>query len=155
MEIVTRLNPGTPLLSTVTNFVTIDSDETLPATSSVEVVVGESPLEVRNFSILPEIIRDTGQSYEIQATAILPAGIGRDDIKEVLPTLYPGRIAAKRQIIYGSSTTAKVIALFDKADLLNAVSASGEVTLTVVGKLTMGRSWYGRATVYITGFTGR
>jgi fimbrial isopeptide formation D2 family protein/uncharacterized repeat protein (TIGR01451 family) len=155
LEIVTRLNPGTPLLTTVTNFVTIDSDETLPATTSVEVVVGESPLEVRHFSILPEIIRDTDQSYEIQATAIFPAGIGRDDIKEVLPTLYPGRLAAKRQIIYGSSTTVKVIALFDKADLLNAVSDSGEVTLTVVGKLTMGRSWYGRATVYITGFTGR
>ena len=42
--------------------------------------------------ILPEIIRDNSQSYDVQATAIFPPGIGKDDIKEVLPTLYPGRI---------------------------------------------------------------
>jgi len=155
VEIAARVNPGTALSTTITNLVTIDSFETMPMTSSIEVIVGESPLEAQIFSILPAIIRDMGPSYEIQATAILPPGIGKDDIKEVLPTLYPGRISAKRQMILGSATTAKVIALFDKNDLLEAVSDRGEVTLTVVGKLIMGRSWYGKATVYITGYTGQ
>ena len=153
-QIVTRVKPGTVPSTILTNLVTIDSDETMPTTSSIDVVVGESPLEVPNFRILPEIIRDTIQSYDIQATAIFPPGIGKDDIKEVLPTLYPGRISAKQQIIFGTSTTAKVIALFDKADLVNAVSETGQVTLSVVGKLKTGRSWYGQATVYISGYTG-
>jgi len=155
LGIVTRVNQGTALSTTITNLFTIDSDETLPTTTSVDVLVGESPLEAPTFSILPAIIRDTGPSYNIQATAILPPGIGKDDIKDVLPTLNPCRISAKRQLILGNATTAKVIALFDKNDLVEAISNRGEITLTVVGKLISGRSWYGTATVYITGYTGR
>lgn len=154
LEIATRVNQGTAISTTITNHVTIDSDETMPTTSSIEVIVGESPLEAHMFTILPYMIRDTGPSYEIQATAVLPPGIGKDDIKDVLPTLYPGRISAKRQIIFGSATTAKVIAVFDKSDLLDAISDRGAITLTVVGKLKMGRSWFGKATVYITEYTG-
>lgn len=155
LELAVRVTKGTALSTTITNVVTVDSDETLPTMASVDVAVGESPLEAQVFSVLPEVIRDTGESYDIQAVAILPPGIGKDDIKDVLPTLYPGRISAKRQIVYGTATTAKVIALFDKTDLLEAVSDRGEVRLTVVGKLKVGRSWYGEDTVYITGFTGR
>lgn len=154
LEIVARVNQGTPISTTITNLVTIDSAETLPTTTSVDVLVGESPMEAPTFSILPTIIRDTGPSYEVQATAILPPGIGKDDIKDVMPTLNPYRISAKRQIILGNATTAKVIALFDKNELVNAISDRGEITLTVVGKLVSGRSWYGSATVYITGYTG-
>jgi hypothetical protein len=47
-----------------------------------------------------------------------------------------------------------VIAVFDKSDLLDAISDRGRITLTVVGKLKMGRSWFGKATVYITEYTG-
>ena len=155
LELAVRVATGTALSTTITNVVTVDSDETSPTMASVDVAVGDSPLRARLFSVLPEIIRDTGGSYNIQATAILPSGIGKDDIKDVLPTLYPGRINAKRQIVYGTATTAKVIALFDKADLLGAISDRGEVRLRVVGKLKTGRSWYGEDTIYITGFTGR
>ncbi|MBN2317135.1 MAG: DUF11 domain-containing protein [Sedimentisphaerales bacterium] len=155
LEIVTRVNPGTAISTTITNLVTIDSDETLPTTTSVDVIVGESPLEARTFSILPAIIRDSGSSYDVQATAILPRGIGKDDIKDVRPTLNPCGISAKRQMILGNATTAKVIALFDKNDLVEAISDRGEITLTVVGKLVSDRSWYGTATVYITGYTGQ
>jgi len=96
-----------------------------------------------------------GPSYSIDATAILPRGTGKDDIQEVMPTLYPGRISAKRQWILGSATRAKVIAQFEKNDLLDAIDDRGQVPLTVVGKLKTGRSWYGKATVYITEYTGR
>ena len=160
LEIVIRINQGTAPSTVLTNLVTIDSDETLPTTKSIEVFVGESPLEVQTFSILPNIIRASGPTYDIQATAIFPPGIGKDDITEVNPILYlrypldPGQVSAKRQMIFGTATRAKVIALFDKNDLLNAVSHTGEVPLAVVGKLKSGRSWYGRATVYITAFAG-
>jgi uncharacterized repeat protein (TIGR01451 family) len=155
LGIVARVNQGTSPSTIITNLVTIDSDETLPTTTSVDAVVGEAALQASEFSVLPEIIRRTGQSYEVQATAILPAGIGRDDIKEVIPTFYPGRIGAKRQIVYGSATKAKVICVFDKNELLSGISNPGPVEVTVVGRLTTGRSWCGRATIYVTEFTGR
>jgi hypothetical protein len=90
----------------------------------------------------------------VQAVAFLPAGIGREDIKDTLPTLYPGRVRAKQQIVYGTETTAKVIALFDKAELVAAIPENGEVLVKVVGKLKEGRSFFGEATIYITRFTG-
>jgi len=144
----------------MTNVVTIDSAETSPTTDTADVSTGESPSPAQSFSILPTIIRHAGRSYDIQATAILPVGVGKDDVDDVLlPVLYLpqpyGKISAHRQIVYGTATRAKVIALFDKATLVNAMPDRGEVTLTVVGKLTKGRSWYGRDTVYITGSVGR
>ena len=154
LELVARVKDGTPPATVITNPVTIDSNETLPTTASVDVLVGESPLEVQDFRILPEIIRRSGNTFDIQAIAVLPPGIGKDDIKDVLPTLYPGRIRAKRQIVYGNASKAKVIALFDKNELMNAVPDYGQVKLRVVGKLKAGRSFAGEATVYITKYTG-
>ncbi|UCC97319.1 MAG: DUF11 domain-containing protein [Phycisphaerales bacterium] len=153
LELV-ALVKDTPPATTITNTVTIDSNETLPTTVSVDVVTGESPLEVESMRIMPEIIRRSGETYDVQAVLILPPGIGRDDVKDVLPTLYPGRVRAKRQIVYGTASRAKVIALFDKAELMSAISDYGQVTLKVVGKLKAGRSFSGEATVYITKHTG-
>lgn len=154
LELVARVKPGLSPTATMTNFATIDSDQTPPATSSVEVVMGQGSLAVRDLRIVPDVIRREGSSYDIQAIAILPPGIGRDDIKDTLPTLYPGRVRAKRQIVYGTASTAKVIALFDKAELVAAIPDNGQVKLKVVGKLKAGRSFYGEATVNITRFTG-
>jgi uncharacterized repeat protein (TIGR01451 family) len=144
------LSPSTP----IANLVTADSDETSPVTATADVVVGESPLQVHELRVVPEVIRRAGESYDVQAVAILPAGIGRDDIKDTLPTLYPGRVRAKQQIVYGTADTAKVIALFDKAELVAAIPDNGEVRVKVVGKLKEGRSFFGEATIYITRFTG-
>jgi uncharacterized repeat protein (TIGR01451 family) len=155
LEIVTRVKHGTPVSTIITNLATIDGDETLPTTKSVDAVVGETPLDALEFGILPDHIRNTSQSYEIQATAILPPGIGKDDIKSVTPTLYPGRVAAKRQVVYGSATATKVICVFDKNDLINGACCSGPVEVTVFGKLQTGRSWRGVTTIYITEYTGR
>ncbi|MHC4677585.1 MAG: hypothetical protein ACYTEK_02710, partial [Planctomycetota bacterium] len=153
LELV-ALVKDTPPATTITNTVTIDSNETLPTTVSVDVVTGQSPLEVESMRIMPEIIRRSGETYDVQAVLILPPGIGRDDVKDVLPTLYPGTVRAKRQIVYGTASRAKVIALFDKAELMNAIPDYGQVTLKVIGKLKAGRSFFGEATVYIPKYTG-
>ncbi len=153
LELTARVKEGTAPATTITNLVTIDGDETLPSTASVDVVVGESPFEVADFRILPEIIRRTGDSNEIRAIATFPKGIGKDDIKDTLPTLYPGRIRAKRQIVEGTANEAVVTAVFDRAELLNAIP-NGQVNLKVVGKLKAGRSWYGEASVSISGAGG-
>ncbi len=154
LELRARVKDGTPPATVITNSVTIDSDETLPSKASVDVIVGESPLEVAAFRIVPNIIRRSSPTYDVQAIAILPAGIGKDDVKDVLPTLYPGRVRAKRQLVYGDANRAKVIAVFDKAELMEAIPGYGEMRWRVVGKLKEGRSFAGEATVYITKYTG-
>ncbi|MFC1636959.1 hypothetical protein ACFL5Z_19215, partial [Planctomycetota bacterium] len=167
-----RIRDDVPRDIIIVNTVKIDSDQTDESQNPPddnEINTGEEPAPLEQFSILPEIIRDTDGTYEIQATAILPEGVGIDNIEDEPPVLYlpepyKGKINATRQIVYGSATRAKVIALFDKTELLNAVSEAaqskglsdrGEFKLMVVGKLKKGQSWYGIDTVYITGYTGR
>jgi len=167
-----KIKEDTPRNQSIINKVKINCDQTNESENPPDdnqINTGDEPSALQEFSILPEIIRDTDHNYEIQASAILPAGIGIKDIEDVPPVLYlpepySGKIIATRQIIYGSDTRAKVIALFDKTELLNAVSEAaqskglsgrGQFTLMVVGKLKKGQSWYGQDTVYITEYTGR
>jgi len=155
LELVARVK-DTPPATTITNTATIDSSETLPTTATVDVVTGLPPFEVESMRIVPNIIRRGGNTYEVQAVLILPPGIGKNDVKDVLPTLYSGqvRVSAKRQLVYGTASRAKVIALFDKTELLNAIPGYGQMTWKVVGKLKAGRSFFGEATVLITKHTG-
>ena len=158
-----RIRDDVPRDKIIVNTVKINSDQTDESQNPPddnEINTGDEPAPLQQFSILPEIIRDTDGTYEIQATAILPDGVGIDRIVDEPPVLYlpepyTGKINAVRQIVYGSATRAKVIALFDKTELLNAIADRGQFKLTVVGKLKKGQSWYGEDTVYITGYTGR
>ncbi len=138
-----------------TNTVTVESEQTLPSTATADAVVSESIIAIQDMKVLPQIIRRTDQSYSIQISVILPEGIEKKDIRDVFPTLYPGAVKAKRQIVYSSPTRVKVIALFDKAELLEAVPDNGQVTVRMIGTLTLNRLYSGEAIVYITKYTGR
>lgn len=159
-----RIKESTPKDRIITNKVKIQSDQTDESENPPddnEINTGDEPSTLQSFSILPEIIRARDDNSEIQATAILPAGIGKNDIDDEPPVLYlpepfSAKITATRTIIYGDDTRAKVIALFDKMELLNAIPDHyGATTLTVVGKLKKDQSWYGEDTVYITRYSGQ
>jgi uncharacterized repeat protein (TIGR01451 family) len=149
LELTGRVKKGLSPLATITNVATLTSGEISPATASVDVLVGEGPLRIQLMRMVPELINSAGGTYEVQAVLVLPAGIGIDDIKDVLPTLYPGRVRAKRQLVYGTGTAAKVIALFDKAELAAAIPGDGQVQVKVVGKLKTGRSFFGEASLFV------
>ena len=162
LELETRVKEELAKGTIFTNVVSVESAETPPASASAQAIVGETPKTVPELKVLPEVIRRGGPSYDVQASLIFPQGmgIGRQDIADVLPTLYdagnpkaPGA-KAKQLFIYGSNDIAKVIALFDKNELLEAVKSSGEVTLRMVGMLKSGRSYSGEGIVYITAFSG-
>jgi uncharacterized repeat protein (TIGR01451 family) len=155
LELNAHVNKGLAKGTIFTNSVTLESNETPPSTATADAIVGDSPSAVQEMKVLPEIIRRSDETYDIQASVVFPVGIGKDDIADVLPTLHPGAIKAKQQIVYGSDSRAKVIALFDKAELLEAVKGYGQVTLRMVGTLTSGRSYSGEDTVYITKYSGR
>lgn len=155
LELNGRVDKGLSKDTIFTNSVTVESDETPPSTATADAIVSDKLFIVREMKVLPEIIRRIDNSYDIQASIIFPEGIGKDDILDVLPILYPGKITAKQQFVYGTADRLKVIALFDKTELLNAVPGYGQVTLKMVGLLTSNRSYLGEATVYITKYTGR
>jgi uncharacterized repeat protein (TIGR01451 family) len=154
LELTARVKQGLARSATITNLATVTSGETSPATANVDVVVGDGPLRAQLMRMVPESINRAGEAYEVQAVVILPAGIGKDDIKDVLPTLYPGRVRAKRQLVYGTGTTAKVVAFFDKAELAAAIPGNGHIQVKVAGKLKSGRSFFGEAPLQISGSTG-
>jgi len=155
LSLIVRVNKDVAKGTIFANSVTVESMETPPAVALAEAIVGETPSGFEDMKVLPEIIRRTGASYNIQVSIIFPQGIGKNDIADVLPILYPGEIKAKRLFVYGTKTRAKVVALFDKDELLDAIKGYGEVTLRMVGALTSGRSYDGEATVYITEYSGR
>ena len=145
LELKARVKKGVARQATIINLATVTSSEIAPATANVDVVVGGSPVRAQSLRMVPESINRSGPTHEVQAVLILPAGIGKDAIKDTLPTLYPGRVRAKRQAVYGTGTTAKVIAFFDKAELAAAISANGRVQVKVVGKLKTGPSFFAEA----------
>ena len=158
VELVVNVNPDVEPFTTITNSVNIDSDQTVVTpsgpTPTVDVITAEPPVPVRIIEIMPDVIRRAGDTYDVQVIMILPEGIRRDDIRDVLPILKPGNVRAKRHVIQGGDTIAKVVAFFDKAEILEAIGADGYVTLRIKGKLNSGQSFVGEATVYISRFTG-
>ncbi len=154
LELTARVKQGVSSSATITNLVTVTSAEISPATANVDVLVGEGPLRAQLMRMVPDSINRAGATYEVQAVVMLPAGIGKDDIKNTLPTFYPGRVRAKRQLVFGTNTSAKVIAFFDKAELAAAIRGNGRVQAKVAGKLKSGRSFVGEAPIQISGSTG-
>ena len=154
LELIVRVDEDLAKGTIFTNSVTVESEETPTATALVDAIIGDTPSTVPQMKILPRIIRRNSESYNIQVSFVFPPGIGTDDVTDVLPMLHPGQIKAKQQFIYGSSDRAKVIALFDKNKLLEAVKGYGEITLRMTGSLTSGRTYAGEGTVTITKYSG-
>ena len=152
--LVVQVKQNIPLGTTITNSAIISSNETPPFMVSVDAITVESPVEVQSLRIVPDTIRRSGDAYDVQAIMVMPPGINGDDIRDVKPVLKPGNVIAKDHAIFSGPTMTKVIAKFDKAELLDAVDEYGYVTLKVIGKLKSGRSFAGEATVYISRFTG-
>ena len=86
----------------------------------------------------------------ILAVIWLPRGVGKTDVVDKLSVLYPGKIMATRQFVFGTRQKAGIFAWFDKAELMEAVPGYGRVKLRVVGKLKPNKSFYGETFVYLT-----
>ncbi|KPK44156.1 MAG: hypothetical protein AMJ65_03805 [Phycisphaerae bacterium SG8_4] len=157
VELVVHVNPDVKPFKTIVNSATVTSKQMAPAPTDTTVAVitaPEPPLQVQALTIIPDMIRHSGDAYDVQAVMILPPGIGRDKIRDVRPVLKPINVIAKDHAIFGTATMAKVIANFDKAEILDAVDDYGYVTLKVKGQFNSGQSFHGEADVYIGRFIG-
>ena len=106
------------------------------------------------FIILPRTIIRSGGGERISAIMRLPELIVKDDIDAYEPlVLYPGAIEATEQHLIPPSIEAKsntrIHAVFDKAELITAVTENGNVELTVAGRFVTGKFFYGTDTIRI------
>ena len=165
VELVVDVNENTPLGIMIANSVTIDSNETLPATADVNVPVGEILLEVDDLSITPNVLRRNGTSPNIMAVVQLPEGITKNDIKpNDQPKLYYQDrnsdienfilIGQGSQHLTGTEDRPGIRVLFNRAELMNALYGYGEFKLRVEGILNTGRTYFGEAIIHITRFAG-
>ncbi len=153
LTLVAQVNNNTATGVTVTNSATIDSDETAPATASVDAVTYLNPIHA-DLSIRPNMLRRDGCCESVLAIVTLPQGIGKDDIKEEPLILNPGNVASNYLLIFGTADRVEVHAWFDPAGLRAAVTGYGEVRVQVTGKLKSGRPFFGEDIIYITKFVG-
>jgi uncharacterized repeat protein (TIGR01451 family) len=157
IDIVVDVNENTPLGTMITNTVTIDSNETLPATVVHDVPVGEILLEMDDLSIIPNVLRRNGTSSNIMAVVQFPEGITKDDIEQNdQPNLYHQNelIVQGHQYLSGTEDRPVIHVTFNRAELMDALYGYGPFTLRVEVKLKTGRTYFGEATINITRFAG-
>jgi len=165
IELLVEVNPDTPLGTVIYNSVTIDSNDTSPATADADIYVGEIMLEVDDLDITPDVLRRNGTSPHIMTVVKLPQGIVKSDIDaNYKPELYYQDrdsdeenfilIGEGSQTLSGTDNRPKIITLFNRAELMNAVAGYGQLKMRVVGKLKSGRTYFGDAIIHITRFAG-
>lgn len=160
LELVVDVNEDTPLGTIISNSVIIDSNETLPATTDVNVQVGEIKFRVDNLSITPNVLRRNGTSPNIMAVVQFPDWVKLSNINpNDQPILYYGnREIDKGGGSYPSGTDnngpRRITVLFNRAKLINALYGYGAFTMRVEGKLITGQSYYGEAIIHLTRFVG-
>ncbi len=151
LELTVQIKQETAPDKTITNSVTVSSDQTPPATAHVDAVTCGTPLPA-DVCIIPSVIRrrSYGSSDKILAIVQLPAGVRESDIKDRPLILYPGGIEASQQSIYDTGSRVKIIVSFDKTPIMDAVRDNGKVKLEVAGQLKSGQLFRGEQTVHIT-----
>jgi len=153
LTLVAQVNKGTASGVTITNSVTIDSDETGPLTASVNVVARMSSIEA-DLIIYPNMFRRNGCLENILAIVGLPQDIGEGDIEDEPLIINPGGIEACKQLVLVTSDGVEVRAWFNKAELMAAVPGYGNIEVQVIGKLKSGQSFIGDGVIHVTRFTG-
>jgi len=149
LQLVVQVNQGTAQGITISNSVTISSDQTPPRTVHADVVICIIPLEAQ-LCVIPRTIRaGVRASSKILAIVALPAGIAKADIDNTPLTLEPGNTEASALSIHDTGNRVKILAFFDKDRLISAAGNYGKVKLKVVGRLKSGRSFIGEEFVYI------
>jgi uncharacterized repeat protein (TIGR01451 family) len=161
LELTVQVNPDTPPFTTITNSITINSNEARPTVASVDAITPAGPLEVHNVSIIPNILRRMGYSEYILSLVQLPPGEsikvnGRIDLS-YYPNPSTGNevLIGTGQLVPSTAGGPKVLITFDRAQLMRTIPGYGRFKLKIKGKLNSGRYFYSEPIIYIARFIGR
>lgn len=153
LEITAKVKEGSASGKILTNLATISSDNTPPVTASVDILTDEGGRKVESLEIIPSTIRREGTLSGIMAVLELSEGVVKNDIADEPLVLFPGNVKANQQIVIEETDgRTKIVAVFDKEDVMEAIPVYGKVDVEIVGKFTTGQSFYGQATITITRF---
>jgi propanediol dehydratase small subunit len=109
---------------------------------------------IENISVTPETLRRDGTVTNLMVALELPEGIAADQISEEPLVILPGNVKANNQIVSEIAGRTVLVAMFDRAELMDAIDDYGQVRLTVLGTLTSGQTFSGDITITITRFAG-
>jgi uncharacterized repeat protein (TIGR01451 family) len=141
-----NLQPGEILRNTAT----VDTSETPPASTDVDIVVGDAPMAVP-LTVSPLILGRQGynRSDEITVVLELPADIRETEVIPNQLRLDPGGIRATSETIFVDNGKLKIRATFTLVDVLRAVPVDGLTTLYVGGQLQSGLNFFGEGNVLV------
>jgi parallel beta-helix repeat protein len=109
------------------------------------------PIEA-DVHIMPRVINRNNRTKRVMAIIRLPEGVSRGDVADdpfVMNASDSDGIEATWQRVIGWGDMTRVVALFDKDELMDVVEGVGRVELTVIGKLESGQFIQGSDTVRI------
>jgi uncharacterized repeat protein (TIGR01451 family) len=152
LEITAKVNEEAPSGQILSNLATISSDATPPVTASVDILVDEGGRKVESLEIIPSTIRRDGTLSGIMAVLEFSKGTVKNDIADEPLVLFPGNIKANQQLVIETDGITKIVAVFDKTEVLDAIPVYGNVDVEIVGKFTTGQSFYGQTTITISRF---
>jgi len=97
--------------------------------------------------ILPRVINRKSSKPRIMAWLHLPQGITKDQVDaDTSLILYPGSMKAMRQFVIPNrrrnTQRVSIFAVFDKAELMDAIPANGKVELQVLGRLRQSGQYF-------------
>jgi len=147
-QIATGVDPNVELAigEHTIDLIVNDGSEDSEPNSVVITVVGPVEADVH---IVPRVINRRSRMKRVMAIIRLPEGIGKHDIADEPFVLEPGGIESRWDRVIGRGNQATVFALFDKNEVMDALSNDGGVELTVIGKLESGQCISGADTVRI------
>ncbi len=160
-----RVKEDTKTDTTIINSAEATSDETLPATASVE-VTAVNPFLVEDMSVTPRVIRLTGNANDLLVTVQFPTGIEKDNtgLNRGMRMIFRDSegfdrvVAAKRQLVSATLSPARIMAAFDRTQVRDLLPGYGEVNIIVKGRYLDGKkrlmSYRGQVTVMVTRFAG-
>ena len=112
------------------------------------------PVEVRVF-VVPRVLNRTSRGKFVMAIFYPPDGIDADDIKDDSLTLYVGEtdgagIKAERQLTTGAGNKQRLLAIFDRDDVIAATDNNTAAKIYITAELKSGPYIFGNDTIRIT-----
>jgi hypothetical protein len=115
--------------------------------------VAPPPIEAQ-LRILPALMIRCGPLQRLMAILRLPEDITKEQVdSNELLVLSPGQIPASSQYVFGfppwRPRSVVVVGMFDKGELMAAITDNGRVEVQVFGKLKNGQQFFGKDEVWI------
>jgi len=162
----------------ISNSVTVRSDLTVPVTASVDVTAGY-PMPVGPdglggyVSVTPDLLRDNNSTNNLLATIQLPPGFEKEDIDinrrlravfvyqqegtDYVAPVVLAVVPAKHQQLLEELSPAKILATFDRTQVMDALPRLGRWSMVIKGRYNNRgtfRTYRGSTDVFVTRFAG-